>query len=129
MKSKVYIAAYNPDSKYEDKIDCVYNYRADLPNAKQINEGDLLVSYNTKKSSRDYGMFSYAIVHKIIDTVFSGKRHKSAVYNHYIELSLLSLKSNSGEDYRENIQHSMSRIKPALEKELLLNILKSIKHD
>ena len=53
MKSKIYIAAYNPESKYEDKINCVYNYRADLPNAKQIKKGDLLIFYNTKKSSRD----------------------------------------------------------------------------
>ena len=129
MTYKIYIAAYNPESKYEDKINCVYNYRADLPNAKQIKKGDLLIFYNTKKSSRDYGIFSFAIIHQIVDTVYSGKHHKSAVYNHHVELTLLSMKSITGEDYRENIQHSMSRIKPALETELLLNILKSIKHD
>lgn len=129
MKSKIYIAAYNPESKYEDKINCVYNYRADLPNAKQIKKGDLLIFYNTKKSSRDYGIFSFAIIHKIIDTVYSGKHHKSAIYNQHVELTLMSLKSNTGEDYRENIQHSMSRVKPTLETELLFNILNSIKND
>lgn len=123
--SKVYIVAYDENSKYADSLGQWYDYKSTLPNAKRIKKGDVFLLYSTSKSRGDSGIFAVAIIEDIAVSMVNGIAYKTAIFKSYKELNLVSIKSADGIDYRLNIQHSMSSVKCELLPELLIKVLKN----